>query len=299
MQAKNTVKRIITLSMIFVMLFASVIEVSAATDYKKSIESKYLPYTHCKGDAFKLGGTIRSTNKKISNATVYIKNYNKKKVILKKCLTINNKKLDLSKFNDSIKLSKLKPGTYYYVVNIKRGKKTKTVVSHKFKVTWAKSVFLSDTYNGYVYSQFGWSHFTKQGCYVTSLAMIYSNIKNKRITPDDMYVKLFGSDAYDYICRDMPSPETVAKKLGVNYSVRRGSFSYSDIKAEAKKRPAGVICYNGRHYFVARCKGAWGLYFNDPGYSINPLHAARLDHITSLDAVYPGNATVTQMIVFY
>lgn len=275
----------------------------AESDYTRSIKTSQLPYTLAAMQGFSgLGGTITSTTK-ISKAKAEIVN-SKGKVKYKKTLKVNSKKLNLARFRKYIKF-RYNAGKYYFRVYIYRKDGATRVINHKFIVTSDKQVFYSDGYNGYMYSQFGWKRFKDQGCYLTSVAMVYSNYKHKRYTPDVIHSMMFGGSNSDWgrNCKGMPSEAVIARKLGMRVSViNEGPITQEMIKKYAKKYPAGVICLEyygggGTHYFVARVSGSGSLYYNDPA----KIRAAEGDHLIGTKDIYPpGSAKrIVKLICLY
>ncbi|MBQ9015653.1 MAG: hypothetical protein IJ109_05970 [Firmicutes bacterium] len=292
--------RSFALAMTVMLLIITIIsfntEYASAADYATSGISK--PFILQQGNGFTIKGTVTSTSKyKIQTATVGV--YTPKGSLKTgKTLKVNTKTVNLNKFNSYVNFKKLPTGTYYYQIKIKRNGKTKRILNQKVMVNYSNYVFYSKNYSGYSFQQFGWSMFKNEGCAVTATAMVVSNKKGKKISPDDVYKKMFGSQKRT-VCPDLPAWKTVAKKYGLSSIVYTKNAPYSEttIMKEAKKYPQGVICNTGSHYYVAKYGGG-SFYYNDPaGYYPLGKTVASSTHIKGRSNLIHDKGSVVQIIV--
>lgn len=290
---KKTISLVFLMTLLFTLLIAST-TASAASDVVLS-NMKYPVKIVTLGSSQSIAGTIKSTNGKIKRIEIGIVKGGDWLKGHKVDTSVNAMTYNIAKeANPKIKFSDLVKGTYYYRCVIWRNGKAATAFNRKFVVANKKFAYYDDDYTGYAYSQFGWGNFTKSGCFVTSAAMVTSNKKVKKITPDDFFTAARFKKSYT--CPDLKWKNLgyATKKYGLTYGYKRIN-SVAQAKTYARKYPQGVIVNykysGGYHYVVLRYKGG-EYYYNDPG----NYNVAGGVHLKSFGECYGSGKAIQQVI---
>ena len=294
----------VVLMVCLLMPFVPAREAEAATQNYTLKGMRYPLRTNSVGRSMSIGGKVTSLGKKITRCTVGVyTSSGTTKMEKTKWYLLGKETVNLKSFDEYIPFGTLKAGTYYYRVKIKRGSKWTTIVNRRFKLSNTHYIFFTDSYNGYTYNQFEWEHFDRSGCAMTSTAMVISNLKKKKITPDNIF-EANGNTGYYYTC-----PYIYWYDVADYYGIDCDIYETDDVLSFAKRYPQGVVCKysygtGGTHYVVARYSKTYGLYFNDPSgkeyiYD-SEKHAASLrDHLTSLEDCYMDGGNGIEEIIVY